>query len=245
MNLVMAGNGVHDAAQRVAAVEKRRRTLDDFQAIQTCRINRLSMIARLAGERSGSDAVLKHQHAVAVKASDDGPRRSRPEAPLRYAGLVFEDFAEGRRVVFGQIDRREGADALEGLKRGLFLSRGCDRHTLGKRGQAQIQVGDGCPVLFHFYLHWGRRHLMKVRPERVAAHRYLGEFVFPVFVGMDLPVQLGDFHRGAGHGLAAELVTGRALQISRGLCPGQGITGQEDGQPQGDSKTPQNITPKM
>ena len=82
MSTVMAGHGVNHAANRVAAVKKRRRTFDNLDSLNSQHIDRFCVIARLKTKSSDPVAILQNQNAIAIKASNYRSRGSRAETPL-------------------------------------------------------------------------------------------------------------------------------------------------------------------
>ena len=88
------GNHVDEAADRVRAVQQRRRAADDVDARRGGGIDRHAVIARLAGQVAHALAVLQDLHTVAVEAANHRPRRRRAEAAGRDARLALERRAE-------------------------------------------------------------------------------------------------------------------------------------------------------
>ena len=103
----MPGDGVDDAADRVAAVKQRGRTFDDFDPFHCQDIDRLGVIARFETKPANPIAVLQDEHAVAVEASNYRPRSSRSETSLGDSEFAVERFAERYRTLLCQFDRTE------------------------------------------------------------------------------------------------------------------------------------------
>ena len=122
---------VDEPADRVRAVQQCRRPADDLDAFHAVGVDGDAMVAGLARQVSGADAVLQDHDPVAVEAADDRPVRSGTEAAHRDAGLVPQGVGEIRGRLLGDIERVHGGDRVECLERGLgAVHRGGHRHVL-------------------------------------------------------------------------------------------------------------------
>ena len=123
VHLVMPADGVDRAADGVARIEQRRRTLDHLEPLKLGRVDHLAVVGGLRRERARADAVLHDQHPVAVEAADDRPRRTGTETALGNprAHLVIERFAQPSAAGQGQFLGIEGIHAAERFEGGLLL----------------------------------------------------------------------------------------------------------------------------
>ena len=76
----LIGDDVHQAADRIGAVQQRRRSAHDFDSLGRRRVQRHAVIAGLTREVADALAVLQHRDAVAVETTNDRTRRTRAEA---------------------------------------------------------------------------------------------------------------------------------------------------------------------
>lgn len=90
-------DGVHHTADRVAAVQQRRRSAHDFDALDRERVLRHGVIVRQRRCVVRRDAVLQQPNAVAVHAADDRAADHRAVGRRGDAGQSVERFAEGIR----------------------------------------------------------------------------------------------------------------------------------------------------
>ena len=132
---------VDEAADRVRAVEQRRRPADDLDALGPVRVYRDPVVGRRAGEVAGAHAVFENQHPVAVEAPDYRPVRGRSETADRDARLVPQHFADGVAAPRREVERIEGGDGVERLQRGFRpAGRGGDAQLLMEHRQFQHEV---------------------------------------------------------------------------------------------------------
>ena len=150
------------------------------------------MVAGLRAERACPHAVLKDEHAVAVKAADDGARSARPEAALRHARLLVEHLAERRVALLGDADRVERGHGLKRLERRLLAPRRRHRHLFAVARQLHLEVERGRSAR-------GDRHLLRrvgealhVREHGVRAGRDLLKLVGAVLVRLLRTSELDD-----------------------------------------------------
>ena len=151
---------VDQTADRVGAVEQRRRPAHDFDPGRRQRVDRHAMVGRLARQVVGALAVLQDQDAIAVEPADDGPRRRRTERALRDAGLGLEQLAQGGLGLDREVLARQHGGRLVGLERIARLD--ADRDDLGvvELGlERDVEGGAGLD----------RLHLETVRRERFGA----------------------------------------------------------------------------
>src|SRR5687768_4973410 len=94
--IFVATDGVNNSADGVRAVQQRCRALDHLEPLEVQGVNRFAMIARLGTEGTGSNSILQHQHAVALKSSNGWPRCTRAESSFTNTGLSLEDLAYRR-----------------------------------------------------------------------------------------------------------------------------------------------------
>ena len=123
VHLVMPADGVDRAADGVARIEQRRRTLDHLEPLELGRVDHFAVVARCRSERAHADAVLHDQHPFAVEAADDRPRRTRAETAIGNprAHLVIERFAQRDIAGQGQFLGVEGFHVAERFEGGLLL----------------------------------------------------------------------------------------------------------------------------
>ena len=90
----MSGNCIDDAANRVAAIEKRGRTFNDLNSFNSQNINRLGVIARLETKSADAIAVLQHEHTIAIKTSNHRSRGSRSKTAFGDSEFTVKRFTE-------------------------------------------------------------------------------------------------------------------------------------------------------
>ncbi len=129
--------GRHDidqTAYRVRAVEQRRRAPDDLDPLGDVRVDGHPVVAGLAREVTGPDAVLQNQDAVAVEAADDWTAGSRTEAPAGDARLVAQGVAQASLRRADDVERIQRRYRVECLERRFGAGdRGGHRHIFMDR----------------------------------------------------------------------------------------------------------------
>ena len=138
---VVAADGVHDAADRVAAVEQRRGAFHDLDALDRECVDRLAVVARLRRERPDADAIRRNEDAIAVETADHRARIARTKRSFRNAGLAVYDVAEPYRRTLGDSVRIHRANRGDRLERRLFGAARRDRHLFLNPRDLQFDVG--------------------------------------------------------------------------------------------------------
>ena len=110
------GDDVDEAADRVGAVQERRRPAHDFDPLRAGRVDGDAVIARLAGQIAHALAVLKDQDAIAAETANHRPRRRRTEAPRGNAGLALQRVAKRHLELLRQLLAGEHRRRLERLE---------------------------------------------------------------------------------------------------------------------------------
>ena len=106
---------VDDAGRRGAAIDQRRRALDDLDLVGVERVDRHRVVgADRRGVHRG-DAVLQQQHARAALAADHRPADARAEAGIGDAGAVGEHVADGAATAAFERLAAEDVDRLDKL----------------------------------------------------------------------------------------------------------------------------------
>ncbi len=112
----LVGDDVDEPADRIRAVEQRRRTANDLDLLRRRRVDRHAVIARLTREIAEALTVLKDQDSIAVEPSNDRTRRGRAKASCRNARLTLERRAERHLELFGQFLTRQNGCGLERIE---------------------------------------------------------------------------------------------------------------------------------
>ena len=125
---------VDETADRVRAVQERRRTAHDFDLRRAGRVHGDAVVPRLARHVTHALPVLEDEHAIAVEAANDRPRRAGTERALGHSRLSRQRRADRRPELLGQVLPGKHGRGLIGIER---ISRiGADRHHF-----AVVQLG--------------------------------------------------------------------------------------------------------
>ncbi|HEX2341603.1 MAG TPA: hypothetical protein VHI98_14090 [Vicinamibacterales bacterium] len=155
------------------------------------------MIAGLARQIAGSDAVLRDQHAIAVESADDRPGRPRAERPLGDTRLALEGVRERPASVLGQLDGIEARDRVERLERRRLARRIRGHSQLFVNAEREAEVNRRGLLGSHRDLLPFGGQVLALREHGVGARRDIGDFVLPGLVGDGCAPQLRDEHGGA------------------------------------------------
>ena len=197
----MGCDRVDDPADRVGAIEQRRRTAHDLDAFEPVRVDRHAVVAGLAREVARPDPVLHHQHPVAIESTDDRSARPRSETSFRHTRLVLKGVTQGAghvRREFKGVERRDCVERLEGRR--SAARRGGDRHLFVYRRQLQGEV-DGRRVLGldRDGLASGRE-MLALRQDLVGARWHVLDLEVPVLCGQRDQARPDHEHHGTVHG---------------------------------------------
>src|ERR1051325_9403256 len=110
---------VDDAANGIAAVEERRRTAHDLDALRVHGIDGDVVILTDVRRVAGADAVFENADAIAAEAADDRPAGAWNEAGRRYARFLRQRLPERRLLPRLQIRARDDIDRLRRFGRDL------------------------------------------------------------------------------------------------------------------------------
>ena len=167
---------VDQPADRVRAVEERRRPAHDLDALGAAGIDSDAVVARLARQVSGANPVLQDQHPVAVEAADDRPVRSGPEAADGNARLVLQRGGKIAGRLSRDIEYIERGHRVERLQRRLGSTRrGRHGDLLLDGREAQHEVGSGCSPGFDQHRLPARGQIVPLRYDLVLAGRQVAD----------------------------------------------------------------------
>ncbi len=237
----MGCDRVDDPADRVGAIEERRRTAHDLDAFEPVRVDRHPVVAGLAREVARPDPVLHHQHSVAIESTDNRSARPRSETSFRHTRLVLEGVTQGAchvRRQFKGVERRDCVERLEGRR--SATRRGGDRHLFVHRGQLQGEVDrrrllgvdrDGLA---------SSGEMLALRQDLVGASWHVLDLEFTVLCAQRDQARPDHEHHGTVHGDTAfgkrdgALHGARTLTVDRYTC-------QRDDNRRRDDKTSESL----
>ena len=181
---LVRGHDVDQAAHRVRSVEQRRGAANDLDPLGRVRVDGHAVIAGLAGEVAGSDAVLQNQHAVAVEAADYGAAGSGAEAPAGDARFLAQRVAQASLRVADDVERVKRRYRVERLERGLRPGdRSGDGHVFVDGRQPEREVYGRVSTGRNAHRLPSRRQVLALRKHLVVTRRHVLDREHPLFVG--------------------------------------------------------------
>ena len=175
---------VDEPADRVRAVQQRCRPAHDLDAFRAVGVDRDAMVAGLARQVSGADAVLQDQHPVAVEAADDRPARSGAEAADRNARLVPQGVSETGGRLSCDVERVHGGDRVERLEGRLGSARrGGHRHVLANGREFEYEIHRRGLAWIDGHRLPSRGQVLALREDFVGAGRHALDCKPSLFVG--------------------------------------------------------------